>query len=203
MDSNISSQTAADWESITLRIRAGDSAAIAELYQLVSASLRSLLGRKLWGRNVEDKLHDTFIAVVDAIRRDEIREPERLPGFIRTVASRQAVAEIRSGTRIHALELDSIMGFMSDPAIGPEQEVLEHERAAIGARILRSLPSRQRDILHRFYLEEQPPERICAEMGLTATQFRLLKSRAKARFAHIGARRIQARNLHRLTVRTA
>jgi hypothetical protein len=39
-------------------------------------------------------------------------------------------------------------------------------------------------VLSRFYLFEQPQEQICAEMNLTATQFRLLKSRAKTRFAN-------------------
>jgi hypothetical protein len=35
---------------------------------------------------------------------------------------------------------------------------------------------------------EQPQEQICLEMGLTYNQFRLLKSRAKARFGELGKR---------------
>jgi hypothetical protein len=38
-----------------------------------------------------------------------------------------------------------------------------------------------RELLTRFYLEEQSQERVCEQMNLTATQFRLLKNRAKAR----------------------
>jgi RNA polymerase sigma-70 factor, ECF subfamily len=56
-------------------------------------------------------------------------------------------------------------------------------------RILRSIGKRDREVLIRFYLEEQTPERICREMGLTETQFRLIKSRAKARFGELGKRR--------------
>jgi hypothetical protein len=33
----------------------------------------------------------------------------------------------------------------------------------------------------RFYLRQQSPETICRELDLTETQFRLKKSRAKAR----------------------
>jgi len=53
------------------------------------------------------------------------------------------------------------------------------------------LKDHEREILRRFYLEEQTQEQICAEMGLTETQFRLLKSRAKARFGELGRRRLR------------
>jgi RNA polymerase sigma-70 factor, ECF subfamily len=48
------------------------------------------------------------------------------------------------------------------------------------------LSERDRSILHCFYLQEQTEEQICREMSPTATQFRLHKSRAKARFGAIG-----------------
>jgi DNA-directed RNA polymerase specialized sigma24 family protein len=40
-----------------------------------------------------------------------------------------------------------------------------------------------REVLERFYIHCHSPERICREMKLTETQFRLLKSRAKSRLA--------------------
>jgi len=46
---------------------------------------------------------------------------------------------------------------------------------------LNLLAPRDREVLLRFLVDEQPQDRICAEMGLTETQFRLLKSRAKTR----------------------
>jgi len=42
--------------------------------------------------------------------------------------------------------------------------------------------------LIRFYLHEEPQAVICEKMNLTVTQFRLLKSRAKARFGELGKR---------------
>jgi DNA-directed RNA polymerase specialized sigma subunit len=60
-------------------------------------------------------------------------------------------------------------------------------------QVLRSMSARDREILTRFYLQEQTQEQICAEMNLTETQFRLLKSRAKARFGELGKRRLQKR----------
>jgi hypothetical protein len=40
-------------------------------------------------------------------------------------------------------------------------------------------------------LNEQTQEEICSAMDLTDTQFRLLKSRAKARFGDLGKKRRQ------------
>jgi hypothetical protein len=47
--------------------------------------------------------------------------------------------------------------------------------------------------LTRFYLNEESAEEICDNMGLTDTQFRLIKSRAKARFGELGRRRLASR----------
>jgi hypothetical protein len=37
----------------------------------------------------------------------------------------------------------------------------------------------------RFYLNDEPREQVQAAMGLSYTQFRLLKSRAKARYTEL------------------
>jgi DNA-directed RNA polymerase specialized sigma24 family protein len=59
------------------------------------------------------------------------------------------------------------------------------ERQEIGVTALQILSPRQREILTRFHLHEQTAEQIRREMGLTETQFRLAKSRAKAQFGAI------------------
>jgi len=55
------------------------------------------------------------------------------------------------------------------------------------------MSARDREVLTRFYLREESPERIREEMGLTETQFNLLKSRAKARLTELVQRKL-ARN---------
>jgi RNA polymerase sigma-70 factor (ECF subfamily) len=65
------------------------------------------------------------------------------------------------------------------------------------------LPARDKEILTRFYLREQSQEQICAEMSLTETQFRLLKSRAKARFGEIGKKKLASKALRAVFVRTS
>jgi DNA-directed RNA polymerase specialized sigma24 family protein len=66
---------------------------------------------------------------------------------------------------------------------------------------LDALSQRDREILVRFYLKEQPQEKICEEMDLTETQFRLLKSRAKAKFGEIGKKKLASTGILSVFVR--
>ena len=65
---------------------------------------------------------------------------------------------------------------------------------ASGFTSFTSLPKRDREVLVRFYLQEQTAEEICRDLNLTETQFRLIKSRAKARFGELGRRRFGSRS---------
>jgi DNA-directed RNA polymerase specialized sigma24 family protein len=76
----------------------------------------------------------------------------------------------------------------------PERRAIERQNVDVALRILESLPRRDREILIRFYLQEQSPNQICRDMRLTATQFRLAKSRAKARFTELGRARFSRRS---------
>jgi DNA-directed RNA polymerase specialized sigma24 family protein len=79
-----------------------------------------------------------------------------------------------------------------DRGITPEEETIQRDKVEIMVQVLRELSARDRDVLTRFYRYEQPQEQICREMKLTATQFRLLKSRAKTRFAELGRKKLEA-----------
>jgi RNA polymerase sigma-70 factor (ECF subfamily) len=64
---------------------------------------------------------------------------------------------------------------------------------------LGELIARDNEILTRYYLHEETPAHICAEMNLTGIQFRLLKSRAKARFGELAKRKLRPQILVRLS----
>jgi DNA-directed RNA polymerase specialized sigma24 family protein len=80
---------------------------------------------------------------------------------------------------------------MASPRCTPEQSLVQHERVVIAKRVLTEMKPHEREILRRSYLDEQPPEQICNSMGLSMTQLRLLKSRAKARFGELGRQQLQ------------
>lgn len=82
------------WKELVAGVKAGDDAAMEQLYKLFNRGIRYYLARQLGPRELEDKIHDNFIIVVNAIKRGDLREPERLMGFVRTVVRRSVAQEI-------------------------------------------------------------------------------------------------------------
>lgn len=182
-----------DWTALVTKIQTGDPAGVEQLYKMFSRGLRYFLGRQFGVQDLDDQVHDIFLAVLKAIQEGSLREPDRLPGFIRTIAQRTAARHIekRVQKRTRESEMPNTMEFV-DVQENPEKQALSKERAAVAKNALAQLPAHDREILLRFYVHEQSQEQICAEMKLTETQFRLHKSRAKARFAEIGKKRMRA-----------
>ena len=187
------------WSLLVDRIRAGDPAGMEQLYAVFVKGIRFFLWRQLGPQDLDDKVHDVFLIVTQAIQRGELREPDRLMGYVRTVVRRQVAAHIDSAVhaRRNQQSLDPAMT-ISDQQPDPERRVIEQENQDVALRMLGGLPKRDREVLVRFYLQEQPAEEICRELNLTETQFRLIKSRAKARYGELGRRRFAQRSGFRL-----
>lgn len=180
-----------DWSELVQRVHDGDESGMEELYRLFSRGIRFYLCRRLGPQELDDKVHDTFVIVVQAIRRGDLRDPDRLMGFVRTVVRRQVAAYIDEAVHHRREQADLDSGVrVADFRRSPEEDAMIHEKADLMVRVLSSISRRDREILTRFYLREQSQEQICEEMSLTETQFRLLKSRAKARFGVAGKRQL-------------
>lgn len=183
-----------DWNDLVARVARGDEAGMEHLYSLFSKGIRYYLFRQLGPQDLDDKVHDTFLIVVQAIQKGDLREPERLMGFVRTIVRRQVAAHIDHAVqdrRDHTSLEDG--GAVSDRRYNPEEAAMLRQREEIMEKVLHGVSPRDREILTRFYLMEQTQEQICEQMNLTETQFRLLKSRAKARFGELGRRKIGRR----------
>ena len=183
-----------NWVALVESIQRNEQNSVEELYRIFSRGIRFYLCRQLGPQDLDDKVHDTFLIVVQAIRRGELREPERLMGFVRTVVRRQVAAQIDRAvqTRRDQVDLDSGVG-VSDHRNTPEEAAILRQHEQVAETVLKGISERDRDILTRFYLREQTQEEICEEMNLSETQFRLLKSRAKARFGELGRKTLARR----------
>jgi RNA polymerase sigma-70 factor (ECF subfamily) len=182
------------WAELVDKIRQNDATGMEELYRVFSRGVRFYLCRQLGPQDLDDRVHDTFLIVAQAIQRGDLREPDRLMGYVRTIVRRQVAAQIENNVHSRKRQIDLEWGLaVHDAASDPEQSAIRRESQEIALKVLKSIGARDREILIRFYLEEQTPEQICSEMGLTETQFRLLKSRAKARFGELGKRKVTKR----------
>jgi len=187
---------AVDWPELVMRIQKGEESGMEDLYHLFARGIRFYLCRQLGVQELDDKVHDTFLIVVQAIRRGDLREPERLMGFVRTVVRRQVAAHIDQVVHSRRDELHLDVGVrVIDGRRNPEQNMAFQQKVDFMLEILNQLSDRDCEILTRFYLEEETQDEICRGMELTETQFRLLKSRAKARFGELGRRKLQQKML--------
>ena len=87
-----------------------------DLYQAIAGSAPPSDSR-------EDDVHEILVIVIEAIQRGELRDPDRLMGFIRTIGRRHAVAHIR-GNIAHRRR------FQSGAGIPPSREPSPEERFA-------------------------------------------------------------------------
>jgi len=187
--------SATDWAALVERIRSGNSIGMEELYGIFSRGVRYYLCRQLGLQELDDKVHDTFLIVVQAIQKGELRDANRLMGFVRTVVRRQVAAHIDDAVHSRRERVEIEPGaILTDHRENPEQIAMGGERLDIMEQALREISRRDCEILTRFYLDGQPQEQVCREMGLSETQFRLLKSRAKARFGALGRRHLEAKD---------
>jgi RNA polymerase sigma-70 factor (ECF subfamily) len=163
-----------------------------KLYRIFGTQVVAL--RRQFGyQSFEDRLHDVFLIVVEAIQSGKVREPKALLNYIQGTS--RFVLCSHTTTKSRRQRLSGTLHHWESSRFcrhTPEESLWLKERSAIMRDLLRTLSLRERELLERFYIYEQDKTQICREMGLTDTQFRLAKSRAKAHLARLGAERLIA-----------
>jgi len=151
-----------------------------------SRGIRFYLCRQLGPQELDDKVHDTFLIVVQAICRGELRDPDRLMGFVRTVVRRQVAAHIDKAVQARREQADLQCGsIVSDGRNNPEQDAISRQRQEIMTAVLRSLSRRDRESEPGLPAGREPGTNLRRKWA-DETQFRLLKSRAKPGLASWG-----------------
>lgn len=166
------------------RIREGDPRAEELLIERYARSVAVLLDRHTNGRpEKEDLFQDTFRLVLEKLRRGELREPAKLPGFLSRVARNLAIELYRKSAR-RKTEADSeAVGQAAAEGGNPYGRLEDHENAALVRQALGELRNeRDRQILFRFYIAEEDKDRISADLGLSSLQFNRVLHRARGRY---------------------
>jgi RNA polymerase sigma factor (sigma-70 family) len=182
--------TPASCRELVSRIEKRNPAALEELYGMVK-NFTYFLMRQLGPDDLLDSVHDVYITVAEAITAGKLRDPERLRAFLTTVTRFYTYSQIerRVQGRNRFTGLDGMAVDVPD-GTNLEKGLYHRQRATLVREILNGMPTVDREILRRFYLEEQSKEQICEEMNLTPTQFRNMKSQAKLALTEIGVRHL-------------
>jgi len=180
-----------DWMAWLQRVTAGDAGAEAELVGRYREGVVIIIGRIVSNESVVDDLfQETFRIVLEKLRDGEVREPERLSGFICSVARNLAIDSVRKMRRARDQEEIGNAEQIRDPQADQFAALLQKERAAIVRQVIDELKvERDREVLFRYYIAEEDKEQICADLKLSSRQFNSVRFRALNRYRELYIKR--------------
>lgn len=170
--------------ALAARIAAGERRAEERLVEIYGRAVALILERHTGGRaEAQDLFQDTFRTALEKLRRGELREPAKLPGFLAALARNLAIEHYRKQRRRRT---DPVGDALPDvAAAGPSQLdlLLDRENAQVVRRLLGQLANpRDREVLFRFYVAEEDRGSIAADLGLSSLQFNRVLHRARERY---------------------
>lgn len=133
-----------------------------------------------------DLLQRTFLQAIKKIRTEGLDDPGNLGGYLYRTACKLATAYWRGElSRRHDNDRELLTN-LKDEALSLEER-LDHEQLAKHVRdLMDHLPvQRDREVLERFYLREEPRTAIRESLQLTDMQFNQVLWRARQRFGDI------------------
>lgn len=169
------------------RIVAGDLAAEDELVRRYQHGVAVIIEQIVRNRSItEDISQDTFRIVIAKVRRGELRDAERLSGFVCGVARNTAVAHIRKLRHSQNHHTIADADHITDPTPNQLDKVLRDEQSKVVRQLINELKQkRDRDLLFRYYIGEEDKDKICQDLGLTRAQFHNVIFRATRRFKEL------------------
>jgi RNA polymerase sigma-70 factor (ECF subfamily) len=178
-------------EDLVRRIVAGDARAESELVERFGDGLLFLLRR--WTRDAataEDLYQETLRLALEKIRGGEVREPDKLVGFLRSLAKNLSIHHYRRGAVRGERERDlEEVGAGETIAQAPSDQLtrlLRAEKATLVRQVIAEMPmERDRQVLFRFYIGEEERERICADLALTGPELNVVLFRARQRYRRL------------------
>ena len=161
--------------SLAERIRGHEPSAEEELVSLFSDRVRFLvLARTRDPEVARDLAQDVMLAVVRALRGEQLREPERLAGFVYGTARNVLNNYLRTRSRLPKEDpIDDALNLAQSPA-----RLDDSERMGLVRRALAFLDPTDRQILLLTLVEGLKPGEIGIRIGMTAELIRARKSRA-------------------------
>ena len=148
--------------------------------------LRALILRRVRDPEVAaDILQDATVTTLEKLRSGEIAHPENLGGYLYRVA----LNHLRNHRRKDRSALSSADALDELPATdtGTDwEDVGGRQWATAARRMLDEMPvARDREVLVRFYLDDEDREKICRELHLSEEHFNRVIFRARNRFREL------------------
>lgn len=166
------------------RIAQGDRAAEGEFVRHYERGVRVLVCRHCRPGDpaVADLVQDVLATVLERLRSGAIRDPAALPAYVQTTIVHATSREYRG--RHHELPIEAADSLPTGDDPAAAAVALQH-RELLRA-LLQTLPvARDREVLVRFYLDEQDRDEICSALGIDEEHLRRVLFRARSRLREL------------------
>ena len=159
------------------RLAAGDPA-VEEHFneyfgELIFIKLRS---RQYSRSTIDDIRQETFLRVFQALRREGIRQPERIGAFVSTTCNHVVMEFSRAGSRITYTDETPDT---PDNGVDSERALLDRERRSLVRTLLTKMSRKNQRLLTAVFLEERPLDEVCGEFGIDRNYLRVLLFRVR------------------------
>ncbi len=161
---------------------AADPAALERALHHDYPGLVALLVRRIGDPQLaHDVLHDAIVTALDKLEAGTAVPPDVLAGFV----FRTAMNHLRNHRRHQRLQLEdgeAVDALRDERSAGPAEESQQAATRELVRGVLQGLSShRDREMLVRFYLDEEDKTQICESLALTGPQFDRVIFRARDR----------------------
>ena len=166
---------------LVARIAAGDRSAEQEFVRSYERGVRALVRRHCRPNDpiVDDLAQDVLARVLERLRAGAIRDAAALPAYVQTTIVYTTNAEYRARRNTEGAAVIDDMPALDNPV----EQLGSEQLAGMLRRLLAQLPlARDREILARFYLDEQDKDQVCRSLGIDASHFHRVVFRARERF---------------------
>ena len=123
-----------------------------------------------------DAVQMTWLRLAENSHR--IQHPECLSGWLATTASRECLSILRRAKRTPT-PIEAVVDNVVDPAVGPEQRVIDAETAQALRKLVAELPPRRRALLRALFTDHpRPYAELAASTGIPVGSIGPTRARA-------------------------
>jgi RNA polymerase sigma-70 factor, ECF subfamily len=172
--------------ALVSRLAAGDRAAEQDFVRHYARGVRALVRRHCRPNEpmIDDLVQDVMQSVLLHLRAGQLRDAQALPGYLRQAVVFTVAAEYRKRSRRG--EDGAPGGAEAVDAADPQRHAEQEQIARRVSGLLNEMSvPRDREVLRRFYLEEQDKDVVCAALEIDPSHFHRVLFRARQRLREL------------------
>ena len=172
---------------IAAAISKGDKKAEEVLFKKYYQPTLYILERKTGNTELaQDLCQEAFCIMIERLRSRPLDDPDKLAGFLHTIAINLHIAEVRKSGRRKTFTNQAILDVAKDASQNQYLALLKERKAKAVRLLIESMDnSRDRKLLYGFYILEKEKAEICDELDLSLRHFDKVLFRAKQRFREL------------------